>query len=239
MHYWDKAEYVSNVSWGSYPKPTNIASNTGFEQIFVWVKPGKTRKVDKSVMQKSLLTKEEWRHWAVRCIWDDITPVFKINHRGENKFGHSAPFPEDIPYRLIRMHTARGETVLDPFLGSGTTLKICQLTGRRGIGYEINSSYKSLIQSRIVEDWLPPLIQDQYKTFGTADFYQIIEIIYNTLTTNSTQLPPLNDLIKILSKKYPKRMTKSWVAHLTALFNQNDVKKESESNRSLNSYFPS
>ncbi|MHA2328094.1 MAG: DNA methyltransferase [Candidatus Hodarchaeales archaeon] len=48
-----------------------------------------------------------------------------------NRFGHSAPFPESIPYRLIRMHTNSGEIVLDPFLGSGTTLKICRITSRK------------------------------------------------------------------------------------------------------------
>ncbi|MHA2330038.1 MAG: DNA-methyltransferase, partial [Candidatus Hodarchaeales archaeon] len=138
MHYWDKAEYVSNVSWGSYPKPTNIASNTGFEQIFVWVKSGKTRKVPKDILHKNLLSKNEWRYWAVRCFWDDIAPIFKIDSKGLNRFGHSAPFPESIPYRLIRMHTNSGEIVLDPFLGSGTTLKICRITSRKGIGYEIN-----------------------------------------------------------------------------------------------------
>ena len=127
MHYWDKAEYISNVSWGSYPKSTNIASNTSFEQIFVWVKPGKTRLVPKKDLQQSILSKDEWRHWAVRCIWDDISPVIKINSKGENRFGHSAPFPEEIPYRLVRMHTAVNEVVLDPFLGSGTTLKVCQI----------------------------------------------------------------------------------------------------------------
>ena len=118
MHYWDKAPYVNNVSWGSYPKPTNIASNTSFEQIFVWVKRGETRKIDKPVVEKSLLEKEEWRHWAVRCIWDDIAPIIKISSKGEDVFGNPAPFPEDIPYRLIRMHTMEGEKVLDPFLGS-------------------------------------------------------------------------------------------------------------------------
>ena len=98
MHYWDKATYINNVAWGSYPKPTNIHSNTSFEEIYVFVKPGKTRSAETEAMQNSLLTKEEWRHWAVHCIWDDIAPVIKINSKGENTFGHTAPFPEDIPY---------------------------------------------------------------------------------------------------------------------------------------------
>ncbi|MHA2225825.1 MAG: DNA-methyltransferase [Candidatus Hodarchaeales archaeon] len=175
MHYWDKAEYVSNVSWGSYPKPTNIASNTGFEQIFVWVKSGKTRKVPKDILHKNLLSKNEWRYWAVRCFWDDIAPIFKIDSKGLNRFGHSAPFPESIPYRLIRMHTNSGEIVLDPFLGSGTTLKICRITSRKGIGYEINPEYAELIRTRIMERWNIPKIESQYKVLGTEQFFKILK----------------------------------------------------------------
>ena len=179
MVYWNKAPYINNVSWGSYPKPTNIAVNTAFEQIFTFVKPGKTRKIEnKTLLSKSKLSKEEWRHWAVRMIWDDISPVIKINPKGENKFGHSAPFPEDIPYRLIKMHTIEGETVLDPFLGSGTTLKMARLTNRLGIGFEINQEYEKLIKDRIMEDWSPPIIDPQYKNLSSKN---IAEIIAHTL----------------------------------------------------------
>jgi site-specific DNA-methyltransferase (cytosine-N4-specific) len=177
MHYWDKAPYINNVSWGSYPKPTNIASNTSFEQIFVWVKRGKTRVIEKEILERNLLNKSEWRHWAVRCIWDDISPVIKISSKGENIFGHPAPFPEEIPYRLIRMHTVEGEKVLDPFLGSGTTLKICRLLNRKGIGYEINEDYKDLIKKRIIEDWTFPEIEKDYITIGADSIKYIIENI--------------------------------------------------------------
>ncbi len=179
MHYWDKSVYVNNVSWGSYPKPTNIASNTSFEQIFVWVKRGKTRKIPKQIIEKNLLKKEEWRHWAVRCIWDDVNPVIKITSKGENAFGHPAPFPDDIPYRLIKMHTVEGESVLDPFLGSGTTLKICRLLNRKGIGYEINKEYKELIMKRIMEDWQPPTIENEYITMGSETIRCIIRKLIN------------------------------------------------------------
>lgn len=174
MHYWDKAVYSNNVSWGSYPKPTNIASNTSFEQIFVWVKRGKTRHVDKEAIVNSLLGKEEWRHWAVRCIWDDIAPVIKMNSAQENTFGHAAPFPEDIPYRLIRMHTMVGEKVLDPFLGSGTTLKVCRICNREGYGYELNEQYKSLIRNRILEEWTPPSIAPFYQTIDTKILLEML-----------------------------------------------------------------
>ena len=179
MHYWDKSAYVNNVSWGSYPKSTNIASNTSFEQIFVWVKRGKTRKIDKEVLEKSELKKKEWSHWAVRCIWDDIAPVIKISSKGENVFGHPAPFPEDIPWRLIRMHTVEGEVVLDPFLGSGTTLKVCRLLNRKGIGHEINKKYKELIKKRIMEEWQPPKIENEYVTRGSETIKGIIRKLIN------------------------------------------------------------
>ena len=212
MHYWDKAPYISNVSWGSYPKPTNIASNTSFEQIFVFVKPGKTRKVDPDIMDESALSKAEWRHFAVRCIWDDIPPVIKIDAKGTNRFGHSAPFPEDIPYRIIKMHSAIGETVLDPFLGSGTTLKICRLLNRKGIGFEINRDYKKLIIDRINENWKIPEIEGQYKTIGTSTFFEIISFIHNQLVNDPTT--PLDALINDLHHKFPKKVTKSWKKHL-------------------------
>ncbi|MCK4848987.1 MAG: site-specific DNA-methyltransferase, partial [Candidatus Heimdallarchaeota archaeon] len=209
MHYWDKAPYISNVSWGSYPKPTNIASNTSFEQIFVFVKPGKTRKINPVNMEASVLKKEEWRHFAVRCIWDDISPVIKIDSKGVNRFGHSAPFPEEIPYRIIKMHSAVGETVLDPFLGSGTTLKICRILNRKGIGYETNRDYKNLIRERIEEEWDIPTIDTQYKTIGTSLFYEILLFIHNRITTNPTI--SLDELIKDLHRQFPKKITKSWI----------------------------
>ncbi len=183
MHFWDKSVYVNNVSWGSYPKPTNIASNTSFEQIYVWVKPGDTRKVDKDLLDRNLLKKEEWRHWAVRCIWDDIQPVIKINSKGENLYGHSAPFPEDIPYRLVRMHTVEGETVLDPFLGSGTTLKVTRLLNRRGIGYELNPDYEDKIKQRIMEDWEPPSIEPAYITVGSDTLREIVKSVHSMART--------------------------------------------------------
>ncbi len=166
MAFWNKAAYVNNVSWGSYPKPTNIATNTSFEQIYTFVKRGDTRKIPKEILDQNLLSKEEWRHWAVRCLWDDIQPVIKINAKGENVYGHGAPFPEDIPYRLIRMHTVEGETVLDPFAGSGTTLKVARITKRKGIGFEINPDYHEKIKARIMEPWQPPPVDDGYVTLG-------------------------------------------------------------------------
>ncbi|MHA1714164.1 MAG: DNA-methyltransferase, partial [Promethearchaeota archaeon] len=229
MIYWNKAAYINNVSWGSYPRPTNIATNTSFEQIFTFVKRGKTREVEHERLAASLLKKEEWRHWAVRCIWDDIPPVIKINSRGENIFGHSAPFPEEIPYRLIRMHTVEGENVLDPFLGSGTTLKICRLTNRRGIGYEVNKNFEPIIRRRIMEDWVPPRIQNHYKVIGNETFARIFKILRDFIMEH----PFIHDdrvfyagLLKELKRKIPDVFTRSYVKNVVQFLYGVDIKKE-------------
>ncbi len=227
MFYWDKAAYISNVSWGSYPYPTNIASNTSFEQIFVWVKRGKTRSISREILDDNSLTKNEWRHWAVRCLWDDISPVIKIDSKGNNRFGHSAPFPEEIPYRLIRMHTVEGERVLDPFLGSGTTLKVCRLTGRKGVGYEINKRYKSLIRNRILENWSIPEIEDQYKTVGSRTLAEILNIAYST--SNDYPLVSYDEFLVLLKNAIQKEQSnffsKSFLNHVFKTF-----KKEKRKN---------
>ena len=223
MIYWDKTPYINTVSWGSYPKPTNIAANTAFEQIFTFVKPGKTRKIeDKTLLSKSELSKDEWRHWAVRMIWDDISPVIKINPKGENNFGHSAPFPEDIPYRLIKMHTIEGETVLDPFLGSGTTLKMARLTNRKGIGFEINQDYESLIKDRIMEDWSPPIIDPLYKTLSSKNIADIIDLTLN-YAKNAPKIDKEKNslLVKAILKDLRREgvLTSTNVKHILNRFN--------------------
>ncbi|MHC1590540.1 MAG: DNA-methyltransferase [Candidatus Helarchaeales archaeon] len=243
MHYWDKAEYINNVYWGSYPNPTNIGSNTSFEQIFVWVKPGPTRKIPPEILEKNALTKEEWRHWAVRCIWDDIAPVIKIDSTGKNRFGHSAPFPEDIPYRCIKMHTVEGETVLDPFLGSGTTLKICRLLNRHGIGYEINEEYEQIIKTRIMESWIPPRIEPQYKVIGSETLSEILDLtMINALNEcwminkNLSKHNFLNILrkkcLEALQKEFPSIFTKSYLKKIQ----EGMDKQKREKNKDLFSF---
>jgi site-specific DNA-methyltransferase (cytosine-N4-specific) len=234
MIYWNKAPYINNVSWGSYPKPTNIATNTSFEQIYTFVKRGKTRKVDKVLLAKSILSKDEWRHWAVSCIWDDISPVIKINQKKENLFGHGAPFPEDIPYRLIRMHTAEGETVLDPFLGSGTTLKVARLTNRKGIGYELNPDYRDRIHARITEDWIPPVVDPLYKTLSSAELTLLIatsiqETKTQILNSNSAQTADLDAKISkaVLSQLRRKKILSP--ANIKRIKNQLNERLDQES----------
>jgi DNA modification methylase len=124
---------------GSYPYPPNGLIEIDYEFIQIFKKPGPPRKAPPEVKAASRLTREEWKeyfsgHWQFG---------------GARKLGHEARFPEELPRRLIRMFTFSGDTVLDPFLGSGTTIKAALNLGRHGIGYEINEAYLGLIKESI------------------------------------------------------------------------------------------
>jgi len=124
---------------GSYPYPPNGMVEIDYEFILVFKKPGKTPKIPKDVKEKSKLSKEEWKeyfygHWYFG---------------GARQIEHEAMFPEELPKRLIKMYTFVGDTVLDPFLGSGTTVKVALNLCRNAIGYEINEKFLDIIKDKV------------------------------------------------------------------------------------------
>jgi len=121
---------------GSFPYPRNGILKLDYEFILIFKKPGKAPKVSKQIKEASRLDPEQWEqyfsgHW---------------NFPGEKQEKHLAMFPEELPRRLIRMFTFIGDTVLDPFLGSGTTALTAKKLGRNSIGYEINGRFLPLIR---------------------------------------------------------------------------------------------
>ena len=84
-----------------------------------------------------------------------ITPVIKINADGENTIGHTAPYPEEIPELAIRYYSGVGDTVLDCFMGSGTTGLVCKRLDRNFIGIELDPDYFELAKSRIENATFP------------------------------------------------------------------------------------
>jgi len=124
---------------GSYPYPRNGIVEIDYEFILIFKKHGKPPKVSKEIKEKSLISKEKWKeyfsgHWYFN---------------GARQDSHIAMFPVELPKRAIEMFTFVGETVLDPFLGSGTTSIAAMLTGRNSMGYEINKDFLSVIKTRI------------------------------------------------------------------------------------------
>ena len=101
---------------------------------------------DKEIKEKSKITKKEWREWT--------DPTWHFDGVDTND-DHPAKFPYELPYRCIRMFSFKGDTVLDPFCGSGTTLKAAVDTGRHGIGYEIEEKYRGPIKEKLSQTDLP------------------------------------------------------------------------------------
>ena len=124
---------------GSFPFPRNGILKIDYEFILIFKKHGATPKVSKETKEKSRMTIEEWNqffagHW---------------NIPGEKQGKHLAMFPEEVPSRLIKMFSFVNDTVLDPFLGSGTTSLASKKLSRNSIGYEINPEFLPLIKEKL------------------------------------------------------------------------------------------
>lgn len=182
---------------GSYPYPPNGMVEIDYEHILIFKKPGKSKKIPREIKEKSKLTKEEWKeyfygHWYFG---------------GARQIDHQAMFPDELPKRVIKMFTFVGETVLDPFLGSGTTAKVALELDRNVIGYEINEDFLKVIKKKIkVEglemfnkkieiikrdksiipdalDYIPrikdakPIIEPDKLKFGKNKLYRVVDIL--------------------------------------------------------------
>jgi modification methylase len=132
---WQKKTTVKTTGganvMGSYPYPPNGVVEIDYEYIHIFKKPGRPRKILRATKDASRLSKTEWKeffsgHWRFG---------------GARQRGHEAMFPEELPRRLVRMFSFVGDTVLDPFLGSGTTAKAALALRRNAVGYEINEAF--------------------------------------------------------------------------------------------------
>lgn len=136
---WKKPSNKPNAFLGSGFLPTNAYITLDCEFILIFRKGNIRKFLPKDKLRyESSFTKEERDKW--------FSQIWEI--RGERQNGF-ATFPEEIPYRLIRMFSIKDDWILDPFLGSGTTLKVAKQLGRNGIGYEINENYKDTIYEKI------------------------------------------------------------------------------------------
>jgi len=143
--FWKKPTNKPNAFLGSGFLPTSPYVTLDCESILIFRKGG-VRRFDAKDGQRleSRFTKKE------RDVW--CSQIWEIN--GEKQSRHdlvwrTASYPEEIPHRLIRMHSIIGDTVLDPFLGTGTTAKVASELKRNSIGYEINEELMPVIKDKI------------------------------------------------------------------------------------------
>ena len=181
---------------GSYPYPPNGMVEIDYEHILIFKKPGRGKKIPKEIKEESRLSLKEWKeyfygHWYFG---------------GAKQVGHQAMFPDELPRRLIKMFTFVGEVVMDPFLGSGTSVKVALELNRSAIGYEINESFLEVINRKVIDklsilnnrieiirrtkpitpediEYTPrikdanPIIEPDKLKFGKDELYKVVDIL--------------------------------------------------------------
>jgi site-specific DNA-methyltransferase (adenine-specific) len=137
---WNKASSGSpSTAWGTWLSAKNPILRDIHEYILVFSKSSFAR--DRIENKKSTISKEEFLEFT-KSVWTfSAEPATKV--------GHPAPFPVELPYRLIQLYTFEEEVILDPFMGSGQTAIAAIKTHRHYIGYETNQEYIELAQRRI------------------------------------------------------------------------------------------
>jgi len=134
---WDKKNVTSRTAWGSFKSPAAPSFPKPFEYILIFAKE------TYHLQTKGItdLTNEEFIDWS-SSLW-----TFPAETRISKKV-HPAPFPEELPRRCIKMLSWKGAVVLDPFMGSGTTARVCKKLERNYIGIELSPTYHKLAEKR-------------------------------------------------------------------------------------------
>ena len=148
---WVKAEGASgNCAWGSFRSPANPVLRDVTERVVIASKgrfdrarPAARRRAE-GLPHRSTLTNDEFL--------DSTLDLWRIPAESARRVGHPAPFPVELPLRLVELYTYAGDLVLDPFLGSGSAAVAAVRAGRRYCGYEIDADYVATARARVEEE---------------------------------------------------------------------------------------
>jgi site-specific DNA-methyltransferase (adenine-specific) len=150
-------EVQGNSTFLGRPFEPNAIIKNDIEFILMQRKPGGYRKPSTAQRDRSRLSKDEFNRWF-RQIWD---------LKGESRRDHPAPYPVELAYRLVRMFSFWGDTVLDPFCGTGTTLLAAATAGRNSIGFEVDPTYCDIAMRRLRSEG-HSLLQNNEFSFAVA-----------------------------------------------------------------------
>lgn len=137
---WNKGAGAGvSMAWGSWKSASNPVLRDVHEYILVFSKGSFKR--SKSKDSKSTIEKEQFMEWT-KSVW-------MMNTESAKKVGHPAPFPVELPYRLIQLYTYKNDVILDPFMGSGSTAIAALKSNRNYVGYDIDPEYVKIAEERI------------------------------------------------------------------------------------------
>jgi len=201
---WQKSTTMNTTGggavMGSFPYPRNGIVKIDFEYILLFKKQGNAPKPTAEQKENSKMTNEEWNvyfsgHW---------------NFAGAKQDKHLAMFPDELPRRLIKMFSFIGETVLDPFAGSGTTAKMARTLGRSSVSYEINNEFMPIINSKIGDPDLYTAVEFENAVVLSQDE---AEIKIHALPYKFTDVHKLDKKTDIKLMQYGSRLDKDSVRH--------------------------
>ncbi len=136
---WNKAASASpSTAWGSWQSAANPILRDVHEYILIFSKGEYKREKG---TKENTISKEQFMEWT-KSIWT-------MNAESARRIGHPAPFPEELPNRLIQLYSFKGDVILDPFMGSGTTAVSALKSDRKFVGYDISKEYIELANNRI------------------------------------------------------------------------------------------
>ncbi len=146
---WQKALGANgSCAWGSFMKPSNPVLRDVTERVIVASKGRFDRALDprrrkaQGLPYEATIAKEDFMSWTL--------DIWHIPPESATRVGHPAPFPVELPRRLIELYTYKGDVVLDPFIGSGTTAVAAIATHRHYVGYETDPDYVGLAERRVM-----------------------------------------------------------------------------------------
>ena len=138
---WDKGASAGvSCAWGSWKSPSNPVLRDVHEYILVFSKGSYKRQ---RTERKPTIEKDGFLEWT-KSVWE-------FSAESARKVGHPAPFPVELPLRLIELYTYADDIVLDPFMGSGSTAIACLKTKRRWIGYDTSNEYCEITRNRVLD----------------------------------------------------------------------------------------
>ncbi|MFA4917281.1 MAG: site-specific DNA-methyltransferase [Syntrophales bacterium] len=136
---WNKAASASpSTAWGSWMSASNPILRDIHEYILIFSKGDYKRERGDKI---NTISKEQFMEWT-KSIWT-------MNAESARRIGHPAPFPEELPNRLIQLYSFKGDIILDPFMGSGTTAVSATKLERNFVGYDISQEYINIAEKRI------------------------------------------------------------------------------------------